>query len=160
MHLYDKSISVFWIKFGWRFPRREALFWSQIFNICVLLLCRGWVSKIQWLLFILFIFLFLMSWKSFVDTKVLKSPMLDEILTDFTNVWNADEVYLTPFHMFVQDSSFLKITSQHSESIHDNIKIDCKERNQGLNNKMVQIHIISSQAYSFKAYKSQIQTLS
>ena len=59
--LYDKSISVFWIKFGWRFPRREALFWSRIFNICVLLLCRGWVSKIQWLLFILFIFLFLMS---------------------------------------------------------------------------------------------------
>ena len=38
--LYDKSISVFWIKFGWRFPRREALFWSRIFNICVLLLCQ------------------------------------------------------------------------------------------------------------------------
>ena len=59
--LYDKSISVFRIKFRWRFPRREALFWSRVFNIRVLLLCRGWVSKIQWLLFILFIFLFLMS---------------------------------------------------------------------------------------------------
>ena len=37
--LYDKSISVFRIKFGWRFPRREALLWRPFFILVYLLNC-------------------------------------------------------------------------------------------------------------------------